>query len=234
MPRPENESRDATPERPPIWVDGRQQPRFDLRAWVRVGEAMARRWLVPHLGATSGHLSVLGGQIVAGRFAVNLSWLGKAERYLPSRQSVGETVIVLALRMSEARLILDPAPQAPEPLAYPDLIRARKAAQPAASAAIVSPPAAAPPQRAEVEPTLSAIRAVLRGLPEAEPVVAPPPIVQVIDLPKKDAPTSRFGLLLARSLSHMIAWSTLILALPVGLTQATLFHLNGGDLTDWD
>lgn len=229
MPELKHPSKPPAPDRPPIWVDGRQQPRFDLRVWAKVGQAMARRWLVPQPGTASGQIAGLGGQIAGGRFGVNLSWLGKAQRCVPSRCMVSRTMVGIAARVAEAQLILDPGPAAIEPLAYPNLIRAK----PAPAVAIVSPSPAPHPNPAEEEPTLNAIRVILRTLPQTE--VAPArPAAPIFVLPNKKTATSRPGLFLERTLSRMIAWSSQTLALPVGLTQAMLFHLNGGDLADWD
>lgn len=224
---------DATEvERPPIWIDGRQQPKFAFGPWLTVGQTMARRWVLPHLGAGSARLQALGGQIAAGRFAMSLSALGRAARLVPSRRTLGDLVTGFGLRLADARLILDPSAATPERLAYPDLIRVVEKPAPRAAAATISPSIAPDPRRRDVEPTLSAIRAVLRDL--AEPVTVPQAQPHVIGLQTKDAKEGPLGLLFARFLAHMLAWGALILALPVGLGQATLFHLNGGDLADWD
>ena len=224
----------ASAERPAIWIDGRQQPKFDLRAWAGVGHDMARRWLVPHLETTSARLSVWGGQIAAGRYRDAIDRLGRVERVLPSRHLVGAAVAGLAARVADARLILDPVSEPSAPDAYPDMIRMPDAAKSSTTSETISPPPAPAPRDANEEPTLSAIRAVLRGLPAEEPARAQPVTKPVIDTPKKGAAPSFLGLLFARSLSHIIAYGALLLAMPVGLVQATVFHLNGGDLTDWE
>ena len=119
---------------------------------------------------------------------------------------------------------------APEPVGYPDLIRPT----PAASLATVPPQTFAPSRLADDEQTLSAIRAIMRSLPEADSAGKRPAPPQGVDVQRKVVASGTFGLLFARALSHQIAWSTLILALPVGLAQAKIYHLNGGDLADWD
>ncbi len=224
--------------RPPIWVGGRQQPKFAVLPWVTVGHAMARLWLVPHLAAGSERLVRLGSQIDTGRFAVNLSRLGKVAHHFPSRRAVAETVTGLAMRIADARMILDPVPQMPQALPDPGMIRTANTADSGASAATVSPCPAAPSalrsDATHLEPTLSAIRAIMRSQSPAEPATAPHPRTHGADLRKKEAEKGRLGQFLARGLSHVIAWSTLALAMPVGLVRAALFHLNGGDLADWD
>lgn len=234
MPRLSRETPPATADRPAIWIEGRQQPKFDLRAWAGVGHAMARRWLVPHLQTGSVRLSVWGDQIAAGRYQAAAERLGRVGQNLPSRRVVGGAVTGLSARLADAKLILDPAQTQSAPLAYPDMIRASEPAKPQATAATISPRPAPAPHAAELEPTLSAIRAVLRGLPAEEPARPQPAPAQVMDPPKNHAVQNGLGLLFARGLSHLIAYGALLVAMPVGLVQATLFHLNGGDLTDWD
>lgn len=135
--------------------------------------------------------------------------------------------IVLTLRITKARLILDPTIAAPKLIACIATIRW----QPAAT---VSPCPVAAPQDTAPKPTLATIRAVLRTLPQAETAATAPLTTQFPDLPKKNAPKRHFSPLFARALSYLINWRGLILALPVGLTQATALHLNGGDPAKWD
>lgn len=240
MPRPSSAPHATDPERPPIWVDGSQAPKFDIRAWAVVGHGMARRWLVPHLGTASTALTVAGFRIAGAGYRINLGWMGRAERAVPSRQAVGAAVAALALRLAEAREILAPSPPPPQPLAYPNLIRTPDI-QLTVGNTSPAPPAADLPQ-AKPEPTLDAIRAVLRSLPQDDtPLIQP--ARQSISLagaiqPKAPAQSkAKPGALrpiLALACAHAIAWSSLTLSLPVGLVQALMFHLNGGDLADWD
>ena len=90
MPRPSSNTDTSDGDRPPIWIDGQQRARFGFRPWLKVGEAMARRWPVPHLDTAADRLSGFGAQIMAGRFQMGHQRLGRAARYLPSRRSDGD------------------------------------------------------------------------------------------------------------------------------------------------
>lgn len=216
------------PPRPPIWVDGRQHKRFDLRDWTRMGHQMARDWLLPHLDHGSHRLSALAGQIAQGRFAVNLPAL---DRWLPSRPAVAAAVAWLAIRMAEARRMLD---SSPDPIARPDVSRSPPSGGPAKAAATISPHLAPALDNSHAEPLRAAIRAVLQNLPDDVPAPTAPIPRQGLDLPKIDAPNDRPGALFTLTLSHFIVWSGLAVALPVGLARALVFHLDGGDLSGRD
>ncbi len=136
-PKPNSE----TPERPQIWVEGHQQPKFKPGAWLAVGYALARRWLAPHLATTAQGLDALADQIEAGRYQVNLGWMGKAQRFVPKRRTITATVASFAAGMSQARVVLLPRVVVPEPLAYPNLIRSASASGSAAKPATGSVPA---------------------------------------------------------------------------------------------
>ncbi len=218
-PRPET---DPTIVRTPIWVEGRQRPRFDLRAWARVGFAMALRLAPLWLDRSAAASGQFGQAIAAGRFG--MGWTGRAGRWLPSRALVSGVILGLAARQAEARLILAPAPEAPEVIAYPDLIRT--APEPVTN---LPPAASLTPE----EVALRAIRAVLRDLPPVEPTRARPgPLPELAAREPQTAPQS--ASLLARLGARMIAWAAVALALPAGLVRAALIHLDGGDLKDWD
>lgn len=230
MPRPQRHTETDNVERPPIWVAGQQQPKFAFLAWIRVGQAMTRRWLAPRLTRASAWLLTVSEQIEAGRFTLLPGWLGRAQHYFPTRTAIGGAVAGVSDRMAEARLLLLPAlaqPQAPD---YPDLI--------GAPAARVT--ASVGPRRhlSDTDPAVQAIRAMINA--EAEPpFTQPAPVTS-----PKTAPTMRFSpieppepalpTLAMRLGAHAIAWSSLALILPVGLVQATIYHLNGGDLADWE
>ena len=111
------------PGRTPIWAAGSQQPKFDLRAWGFVAQALSRRWLDPRLDRMAAALASGGGQVASGRFRVNVAWLGRASRWVPTCGSVGKCIAASGARVSEARAILQPRLPAPEPIAYPNLIR---------------------------------------------------------------------------------------------------------------
>lgn len=256
--------KDPVPDRPPIWVDGRQQPKFHVRAWAMVGTEIARRSLAPRLGRASIRLAGFGATVASGRYSPATGWMGRAERFVPSRLQVGAGVCALAARVAEAGKILMPDPTPPEPLAYPDLIH--RPARPVPAQPLPNPPlpvrslrveptplvplslAADNPSVARTdqgEPALAAIRALIHAVPdlpaEAEaPAPIPPAARSVDELIVPPRPTLGRRLLarashLARPvLAHAIAWSCLVLVLPVGLARAGLYHLNGGDLREWE
>ncbi len=207
MPRPAFKAPDPNPDRPAIWAEGRQQPRFNALAFLNVGQAMARLWLVPLMDRTAVWLTGQGTQIAAGRYCINLSWLGRAERFVPSRLKVGGVVGGLALRVTEARGILQPIPEPVEAFVLPEQRVQVQRPKPAA------------------DPALAAIRAAIHT---KEPEAAP---AQPVLTAK--APPGFVRKLLALAAAHLIAWSSLALALPVGLFRAVVYHLDGGDLTTW-
>lgn len=324
---------EAEAVRTPIWVAGSQQPKFNLRAWGFVGQALTRRWLGPRLDWTAGSLSGLGGRITAGHYRLKTGWMGKANCIVPSHQAVGSVVTGAGNRVADARGILLPRPTPPEPVAHPNLIRpdavlrivpaveelavwtgapaavrqpapkletvrpagtnpdspkpeaVKLSAVPQAAAQLAtnlastvqpspcqSPsavpqattsPAPAPHQAtptrlaklATVEPTLSAIRAMIHADqtpapayprpdhqpghvanlgPNLVPVGSPDQLTDTAAAAQTPARLTWLRPHVARTAAHVIAWSVLAITLPIGLVQATLYHLNGGDLADWD
>ncbi|MBI1172249.1 hypothetical protein GC209_12680 [bacterium] len=201
---------------------------------------MTRRWLAPRLDRGAGTVKTLAEQIGAGRFA--MSWLGKAARHLPRRESVSEAVACLATRMSEARLLLQPPPAAPQPLAYPDLIRPAPDQAAQSRPAQVQPGHASPPSGPDAD-LAAALARKPRGLSDPDPAVQ---AIRAMMQAQASAPSplpasARFlpigpqePTVLMRIGAHAIAWGSLTLALPIGLVQAGWYHLNGGDLKDWD
>lgn len=202
-PEPDPKRRDPFPERTQIWTEGRQQPRFKAGAFWRVGVAMARIWLVPLLDRAALGLSGLSREIAAGRFRVRVAWMGRAARFVPSRLSVAALVAGFAARVSEARTILKPLPVT----APPQPVRLRPQVKATGSTDL----------------SLAAIRAAIRSVEAPEAAPPPPP-----------APSSpAWRTMLTQGAAHALAWTSLALALPVGLTQALIYHIDGGDLADW-
>ena len=258
------------PGRTPIWAAGSQQPKFDLRAWGFVAQAVSRRWLDPRLDRMAAALASGGGQVASGRFRVNVAWLGRASRWVPTCGSVGKCIAASGARVSEARAILQPRLPAAEPIAYPNLIRPQltrpdsgqpepmrpELTRPALTRpcptgpdltrpdltrpAPVQPTLARPPsaQPAPVQPTPAhppPVQPTPAQPPAAEPTLTRPTPAPPLDMTAKAATPSpsRLRRLMSRAAAHGIAWGALALTLPVGLVQATLYHLNGGDLADW-
>lgn len=263
------------PGRTPIWAAGSQQPKFDLRAWGFVAQALSRRWLDPRLDRMAAALASGGGQVASGRFRVNVAWLGRASRWVPACGTVGKFIAASGARVSEARAILQPRLPAPEPIAYPNLIRPPltqpHSGQPEPMRPELTRPALTRPcltgpdltrpdltRPAPVQPTLAqpapAQQPPAQPPPAQPPPVQPPPVQPPPLQPPTAQPTltrptpappldmtakaatpspSRLRRLMSRAAAHGIAWGALALTLPVGLVQATLYHLNGGDLAAW-
>jgi hypothetical protein len=199
--------------RPPIWVEGRQRPKFDLAAFVHVATAMARRDLVPAIDDARTRLDPLGHRVLGGDLRVTARWV---KRLLPAHQKVGAAILGLGRLLGATRdLIVPPAPPA-EPIAYPHLVRREVAVRP-------EPPIR--PEAANVEPTLHAIRSAISTPPHdfaqeaVRPVKAAAPVAEERQVPKLMA----LGLL---GLFMLFAW-------PGGAGRALLYHLDGGDLRDW-
>ena len=167
--------------RPQIWVEGRQQPRFNLRAWAAVSLTMTRRKLAPDMSAGVARIDGFGQTILSGALRPNLAWAGRAEKLIPSHQNVGHWVTAAARLLAAAREIVLPSPQPAEPIAYPNLIRPNftagparpvrplrpQSARPAAFAAMPEPPDATGRLPVSLrhpqpdEPTLRAIRSLI-------------------------------------------------------------------------
>ena len=226
---------DATPdaERPKIWIDGRQRPRFNLRAFGATSLGMARRGLLPEMVEAEARLAAFGQRVMAGEVSVRLDWAGRAGRVLPSHQRVGGWMSGLAGMFAGARALLVGPVEVQGDLAYPDLIGGP--GSPVRLRAVVKAPAN-PLPRAMEEPTLHAIRSAIgtaaqggrpdqRGAGHAA-------------LPVKDADAAGgMSQHLTRPLWRAGCWAMLgillAFALPGGAIKAMLFHLDGGDLADW-
>ena len=219
-------------ERPKIWIDGRQRPRFNAGAYWAVTVGMARRDLLPEMAEAEARLSGFGQRIQSGEVTVRLDWAGRAGRALPSRPRVAGWVLGLARLFAGTRRLIIGEQEIQRELAYPDLIRSTR---PVASVRprSVARSAARP---AVVEPTLHAIRSALGETPHdaaldrraASPASTPAPEAKVTG-----AQGRRVTRILWRLGCRMTLGLLMAFALPGGAVRAMLFHLNGGDLADW-
>lgn len=124
-PRPDLSS-DTTPERPPIWINGRQRPAFNLRAYAAYSLMVTRAGLGPVLMRASGATTAFQRRIAAGAFPVATEKLGRAAQYLPTRSGIGATIGGVAGLISQAGQIVAPPPLVAESLAaYDALWRSR-------------------------------------------------------------------------------------------------------------
>ena len=201
-----------TATRPPIWTEGRQQPRFDLAAYARVATAIARRDVLSTIIAVAGRLATLGTRVSSG----NLRVTGRlALSILPSHQRVGATILALERCLVAAKGLIVPPVEPQAPLAYPNLLRP------------ANRPAPAPSRYATAEPTLHAIRTAI--------AVSANHVAQERPAPTDLRPqaTIRNSGWTQTVLAHALLALLMLCAWPVGAIKALLHHLNGGDLHDW-
>ncbi len=250
IPQPGPDSRPPGPSgtdpqaRPKIWVEGRQQPKFDIRAWARVSLSLSRRNLGPRMDAAAARIQRFGQSVLDGNHRPDLNWIGRAQKAVPSHQSVGAAVTGAARLLAEAREIVLPADIPEEPIAYPNLIRADFAPRRPGPVRISRPRLAAlatPPSVKGDEPALRAIRALInegaagQTLRASSPKTAGPgPEPQPPVAPGLAQRLRRAALgLIWRGAVVSLAWFLTGLCLPYGCVKAALVHLDGGDLRDW-
>lgn len=223
-------------ERPKIWVEGRQRPKFDIKAYGRATFGMAKRDLAPEILDAEGRLRRLGTRVHGGEARLDVARFGRLAQFVPSHQAVGGWILGLADVFAGSHAILVP-PAAAEPVvAHPDLVRARVSHEKLRLRSVENRPA--PP--ATEEPTLDAIRSAIGSAPHEVHLERPrswPPLRPADPAADegnvKDGLTARlrkFGLSVAgRTLLGLL----MAFAIPGGAVRAMLFHLDGGDLADW-
>ena len=220
---------DEKTAQPRIWAEGQQNPPFDLRAFLRVSHAMARRSLAPRLTQSAAALDGLALRVDAGEWRVDTTRLGRAAALVPSTHRIAAGVTALARTCDLASTLVLPAPPPDQPLAYPNLTRS-----PAAPHLIPLPRRPTRPDRAEPTadaPTLHAIRSIITAQPD--PIAAPlRPTAPQPAARSNPARIARAGL--QRSAATVLSWLTIALFFPGAATAALLLHLNGDDLRTWD
>lgn len=192
--------------RPPIWAEGSQRPKFDVLAFARVADDIARRDLAPVVSDAATRTAALGHRVLAGEWRVTAAW---GQRILPSHRRVGAAIMGAQGVLVGAASLLAP-PEDATPATYATLVRT------------APPPPAVEPTFAE--PTLQAIRSALRDVPHdagAQPQNPGP------------ATTGATGGWLHLAASWVLLRAMMLVALPVGAVKAVLYHLDGGDLRDW-
>ena len=112
---PEASGPKATP-RPPIWATGKQRPRLDPRAFLRVSLSSTRDWLAPRLRTGAARMDALSHRVAEGDFAPLAARLGRGARLVPGRLGSARmargAADLLALAAATAE---GPAPVAPLP-----------------------------------------------------------------------------------------------------------------------
>ena len=223
------------PQRPSLWADGGQKPKFDLRAFARASLHLTREGVAPVLAKTATVTAELGDTVASGKYRVPQDRWGRSGRFLPSYGRVagwiGGVAGVLAQAGTTAMPDLQPptapAPTGPAPsaeLVMPRRPQTRRTASEPAPPTALPEPAVAP---LPADDPLLAIRAVLAA------ETAPPPTPHVTATPQLTV--ARQGphpvtLALIRATGTVLGWGVTGLALPYGAVRATLAHLGGEDL----
>lgn len=186
------------PDRPPIWVDGRQSPRFELQAFLRATLSQARGRSAQGLEASAQTALRLAPRLP--RLAAGTSALcNGAARVL--RGQPGDEPDCSEMTAALASAFPRPA-GAPVP-------------------ATIGAAPASPPRSSDDDPTLAAIRAVLRAddLQRRADRPAPAPALAPALSP---AP--------AGGLARTLAALTITVLLPVSAASTLYAHLSGEDL----
>ena len=203
----------ATQAQPKIWIDDKQGPRFDLRAFLTVSTAITCRDLGPAVSASAASVQRFGQKLTERSYKVRLGWLGKAARLVPRQETIGAAVTGFGHVLHAASALILPQPD-PEPDAYPNLIRPDVAKKPDHPAY---------PHRRSDESTLRSIRAIITAPEPPAPVPEPRP---------QRRPVAKMAL--QSVTARMLSWLLTAAAFPIGATKALQYHLNGGDLRDWN
>lgn len=158
----------AHPDRPPIWADGRQNPRFDLKAFLRASLSNARTVSAQGLeagarrvGAASPHLPRLaaGTQALCAGAAGNL-------RGQPPEDDADTRMITAVLAAAFPRAATpEPEPQPARPLTDSDATLAAIRAMLREEAPFPAPAPAPQPARRGAAPRILAALAVVLLLP---------------------------------------------------------------------
>ena len=224
-------------QRPKIWVEGHQRPNFNLKAYVVVALGMAKRGLAPEILDAEERLTRLGLRVANGELRANLDWAGRAQRVVPSHQTVGRLVTGLAAMFAGARMLLAPVEAEGAEPARLGVGRRQVLPLPTSAADIPAPR----PSMPDSEPTLHAIRSAISTAPHYAGLDQIP---ATIIRPATERPVVReedTGSGLLARLKHLV-WQLscqsllgilLAFAIPAGAIKAMMFHLDGGDLTDW-
>lgn len=187
LPDPDGAGQSAP--RPPIWVDGRQAPAFDLRVYAEAGMLLTRDAAETGLIWLSSEASALSARVERQDWSAVLSRLGRLGRALPGPDRTSAALDRSALHAQAARRLLfglpDPVEAEPDatPVAAPPRVQPQRpprreaASEPMALAdaliAAALEPVAAPAPEPAPDPDLAAIRALMADQPAEPPAPRP-------------------------------------------------------------
>ena len=112
-------------DRPKIWVEGQQQPKFVIKAYGAATLGMARRDLSPAILKAERRLRALGRRFATGEPRLDLAQIGPLGRILPSQHRLGRWTDGLAGLFGTSHAILVPGDVAEPVVALRDLVRTR-------------------------------------------------------------------------------------------------------------
>lgn len=203
--------------RPRIWVQGSQNPPFNIRAFALASVVYARDSLSGLLGRCSASARGFGADVAAGRWRVPENRLGRSGRFLPSVGHAAATIRGGAEVLARAARVVghgaEHGPEAEEP------------------SAVLAAPQPAPQRRnVQIQPEdgdLAAIRALMRERPESPDARTEAPAA---DEPAPPAGHGRITEGLATGIAWFLGHALLAMSLPVGAILAAVAHLKGEDL----
>ncbi|WP_431299305.1 hypothetical protein [Tabrizicola sp. BL-A-41-H6] len=210
------------PERPQIWAEGSQKPKFDARAFAVASLHLTRDGIAPLIARTATGTAALSTRVAEGTWRVPTARLGRAERFVPSHQTVASWIAATAHLIDAAASSAAPeSHRRRDRFARTAPVQAPEPPQPAADMPTAPVTLPEPPQ--EDAETLAAIRSALEDTPATNPAAPPSP-------PGTKAQPSALADTLTSAAGTALGWTLIAAALPYGIVRATLAHLNGEDL----
>lgn len=235
-------------QKPPIWSDGRQAPKFDLVSFLRASTIRSRDLAARTLAMSAGGVRRAAASFRDGTWRLSPERLGHTGRWLPDHRTMARS-LTAAARLATAAGEWAAGDRAAD-LAPPDAWNAAAANEP------VPPPAPSPlryvrPRRGAAavpsvevdQETLSAIRTVVHAanvmpvrllrVPGVGPEPGPPPpesrAARLPELqPAEPLPPGR----MYRAATAALGAAAMAALWPAGAFQAFLAHLRGEDLRD--
>jgi hypothetical protein len=221
-------------ERPKIWVEGEQRPRFSIRGLRRATLHLAREGVTPLNARAAWSLRRGAMKVASGVGRIPEARLGRAARFLPSHLRVAAWIKNGAAVMAHASAVADldvargnALVAAIEPHLWPTETEADADPLPEAEAALTVPEAS--PFGADAPPVvLEEPKA-----PEPDPLAAIRDDLDDGPAPRRDAggralrtdalpppPPGPIATTAIQMLGYLVGWATVILALPYGLLRS--------------